>query len=212
MSDAPPFWERPDPSPRRTRKHALADDMRQLITGVSQLDAEEMDDDALARIEAGVRALNAEIADAPDLRRHGSAARSPGPDSMLFERSPFTGRSNPMSAPLVLHYDNETKVTTGTATYDERFEGPPGLVHGGHVIAAFDDLLGVAQVASGFAGMPGELTVRMLGGTPLHTEIQYEGGITGSERRKIFAWGTAHANGTLIGRSHGIFIQPRHRS
>ncbi len=210
--DAPPFWERPDPSPRRARKHALADDVRRLISRISQLDAEAIDDDALAQIETAVGAINGALADAPDLLRHGSAARAPGPDSMLFERSPFTGRSNPMSAPLVLRYDAETLVTTGTATYDERFEGPPGLVHGGHVMAAFDDLLGVAQVASGFAGMTGELTVRMLAGTPLNTEITYEGGVTGSERRKIFAWGTAHANGLLVGRAHGIFVQPRHRS
>ena len=94
----------------------------------------------------------------PDVREVG--LHSSPHDSSLFERSPLSGRSNPLAAPLVLEFVGEQ--TFGRATYGDAYEGPPGLVHGGYVISAFDDLLGVAQAASGIAGLTGTLTVKLL--------------------------------------------------
>jgi acyl-coenzyme A thioesterase PaaI-like protein len=199
------FGDRP-PTPRRKRKRALAQQLREVIAAATQLDAEAADDPALAAVEEAAAALHAALAAAPRLQAR-SAASSDGEDAHLFERSPFTGRCNPLAAPLVLDFDGA--VTTGHATYSEAYEGPPGTVHGGHVIAAFDDLLGVAQVASGTAGLTGTLTVRLLAPTPLHTRIAYEAGVERREGRKVIAWGRSTVDGRPLAEATGIFIAPR---
>lgn len=194
-----------EPSPRRARKHALADELRGLVEDVLMLDVEAADEEALAEAEVRLALLRKAFAEMPDIR-------VPGPhytpvDSSLFERSPLSGLSNALAAPLVLEFDGET--TRGHATYSPRFEGPPGLVHGGYVISAFDDLLGVAQAASGVAGFTGTLTVKLLGGTPLNTRIEYEAGVRSHEGRKVIAWGRSTLDGRVLAEAEGVFIEPR---
>jgi hypothetical protein len=82
-------------------------------------------------------------------------------------------------------------------------------VHGGYVISAFDDLLGVAQAASGTAGFTGTLSVRLHAGTPLNQRIDYEAGVTSHQGRKVIAWGKSYADGRLLAEAEGIFIEPR---
>lgn len=198
------YPEDPPPSPRRLRKHALADQVRGLIADVLMLDVEAADERALADAEARLAAARQAIKDLPDVRAVGLFA---GDDLSLFERSPLSGRSNAHAAPLHLEFDGD--LTRGHATYGEGFEGPPGLVHGGYVISAFDDLLGVAQAASGIAGLTGTLEVRLRGGTPLHRRIDYEAGVLEVNGRKITAWGKSFHDGQLLAEATGVFIEPR---
>ena len=200
-------WFPPDPAPsaRRLRKHALADEVRGLTGDVLMLDVEAADDEALAEAEERIALARKAFAALPDIR-HLALHLAPH-DSSLFERSPVTGRSNAQAAPLVMEFEGD--LTRGHATYGETFEGPPGLVHGGYVIAAFDDLLGVAQAASGIAGFTGTLTVRLHAGTPLHRRIEYEAGVTSVSGRKVTAWGKAFLDGTLLAEAMGLFIEPR---
>lgn len=198
-----------DASPRRTRKHAMADQVRDLIRDLSQLDVEALDDVSLEDLEGHLASALKILAAAPDVRSPGggTASSAPGDDGALFERSPLTGRSNPLAAPLHLDFDGHD--TTGWAIYHEAYEGPPGCVHGGVVIAAFDDLLGVAQAASGSAGMTGTLTVVLRATTPLNQLIDYEAGVTSIAGRKITAWGRSFHDGKLLAECTGIFIAPR---
>ncbi len=195
----------PPPSPRRLRKHALAGEVRGLIADVLMLDVEGADETTLSAAEERLALARTAFAQMPDLRDV-SLHLAPH-DSSLFERSPLTGRSNARAAPMVMGFDGAR--TLGHATYGESFEGPPGLVHGGYVIAAFDDLLGVAQAASGVAGLTGTLTVRLSGGTPLHRRIDYEAGVRSVEGRKVTAWGRSFLDGQLLAEAEGIFIEPR---
>ncbi|MEO6204644.1 MAG: hypothetical protein ABIO67_04580 [Mycobacteriales bacterium] len=199
------FPSDPEPSERRLRKHALADELRGLIGDLVMLDVESSDEVGLAELEERVSAARKAISVLPDVRAVGLHA-SPH-DASLFERSPLSGRSNPLAAPLVLEFVG--KQTFGKATYGDAYEGPPGRVHGGYVISAFDDLLGVAQAASGIAGFTGTLTVKLLAGTPLHREISYEAGVSEVSGRKVVAWGTASLDGAVLAEATGIFIQPR---
>ncbi len=75
--------------------------------------------------------------------------------------------------------------------------------------AAFDDLLGVAQQASGTAGLTGTLTIRMRRPTPLHTPIEYEAGVSKVSGRKIVCWGRSIANGEVTAEAECLFITPR---
>ncbi len=207
MTEARDRWfpQDPPPSAKRLRKHALADQLRGLIADLVMLDAENADDehlgvvqDALTQAEKAFRAM-------PDVR--GTGLHFSANEASLFERSPLSGRGNAIAAPLVLEFVGDQ--TFGHATYGEAFEGPPGLVHGGFVISAFDDLLGVAQAASGIAGFTGTLSVKLLGGTPLHREIRYEAGVTERSGRKIIAWGRSYLGDQLLAEATGIFIEPR---
>jgi hypothetical protein len=194
------------PSPRRVRKHALAEDVRALIADVLYLDVEQVEESALADAEERLAGARKAMASLPDTRGEGGLYGSHG-DASLFERSPLSGRCNALAAPLALEFVGER--TLGHATYGEAYEGPPGSVHGGFVIAAFDDLLGVAQAASGTAGFTGTLTVRLVARTPLHERIDYEAGVQERSGRKVTVWGRSTLNGELLAEATGIFIAPR---
>jgi len=194
-----------EPSERRRRKHALAQQVRELVQDVLMLEVEGADEAALAEAEERLALAHKAFAAMPDLRAKGPHYHPV--DNELFERSPLTGLSNALAAPLVLDFDGTT--TRGHATYPAHYEGPPGLVHGGYVISAFDDLLGVAQAASGVAGFTGTLSVRLHAGTPLHRRIDYEAGVASHEGRKVVAWGKSYLEGQLLAEAEGVFIEPR---
>lgn len=202
------WWpEHPVPSERRAAKHRLTDTVREIVRAVSQLDVESAGEIDLAVVQSLADDLGARLGAMPDLSRHGGASSAPGDDGALFERSPLTGRSNPLATPLDLWFEGDR--TYGSTIFNEAYEGPPGTVHGGFVISAFDDLLGVAQAASGQAGMTGTLSVRLSRPTPLHRRIDYEAGVTRVEGRKILAWGRSHHDGELLAEAEGVFIARR---
>lgn len=199
------FAEPPAPTPRQGRKHVMADQVRQLIDDVLFLDAEAASEAELAAAESALSAAVAAFSPLPDVpERNLHIAQV---DNAHSERSPLTGRSNALAAPLRLWFEGE--LTYGEATFSDVYEGPPGLVHGGYVIAVFDDLLGVAQAASGQAGLTGTLTVRLHRGTPLNRRIDYVGGVERVEGRKVFAWGKSMLDGEVLAESTGVFIEPR---
>jgi hypothetical protein len=189
---------------RREAKRRLVEQTRRLVEEAALLDAAECDDTAIDALTARVAGAADEVAAQPSLRRHGGLFSSPGFASALLERSPVSGESNPVAAPLRLWRAGE--LTRGEATYGAAYEGPPGIVHGGIVAGAFDELLGMAQVASGFAGFTGTLTVKMRAPTPLGTRIDYEGGVDRVDGRKIHAWGRSTADDKLVGEAEAIFI------
>lgn len=181
------------------------DETRRLVEEVALLHAADADEDVIDELTAQVAALVKEIGAAPSLREHGGLFSASGFESNLGERSPISGESNPLASPLRLRIDGE--VTRGTATYGAAYEGPPGLVHGGVVVAAFDELLAVAQAASGTAGFTGTLTIRLRRPTPLFRPIDYEGGVDRAEGRKIHAWGRSTCDGEVTAEAEGIFIR-----
>jgi acyl-coenzyme A thioesterase PaaI-like protein len=192
----------------RARKHELVREVKRVIELTAHLDVEAVDD--LRDVDALVGAAR-ELADRmeplPSLHAKGGLGASGGDDGALLERSGISGRSNPLAAPVQWHVGTER--TVGSAVYSPAYEGPIGCLHGGFVAAAFDDLMGAAQMASGSAGYTGTLTVRMLRPTPLNKRIEYEAGVDRVEGRKIFVWGTAHCEGELLADAEILFIAPR---
>ena len=192
-------------TPSRRLNQQLASTLRTLIEDVLFLDVEAADEDeVVAAQEALTRAHEVLVAQPgiPDRNLHVWPV-----DNLHSERSPFVGRSNALAAPMRLWFDGD--LTYGEATYGDAYEGPPGSVHGGHVIAAFDDLLGVAQSASGIAGLTGTLSVKLLNRTPLGQRIDYVAGVRDVSGRKVTAWGEARLGDTVLAEATGIFIEPR---
>lgn len=178
-------------------KHRLADEVRRLLEAVALLDP-----------VADVGELTEQVSRAAD-----TAASLPALGGLaatgqaLEERSPLSGRANPLAAPMTITVDGD--VTRGTAVYGAAYEGPEDTLHGGFVAAAFDDLLGVAQMASGSAGFTGTITVKMRRPTPLRTRIDYQAGVREVRGRKITCWGKSFADGELVAEAECLFVTPK---
>ena len=121
-----------------------------------------------------------------------------------FDHSPLLGVANPLAPPLRVQVEDGGVV--GTVTFGSAYEGPPGCVHGGMVAAAFDELLGFAQIVGGHPGMTGRLIVHYRSPTPLHTELRLAAAIERVDGRKTFCRGTIHAGDRLCAEAEGLFV------
>ena len=189
-------------------KHALTRAVKRIIELSAHLDVDTVPDATVAALTADLTAIADRMAPLPDLHAHGGLASCGGHQGALLERSGISGRSNPLAAPVQWVMDDDG-ITRGHATYTAAYEGPAGSLHGGFVAAAFDDLLGSAQTASGIAGYTGTLTVKMLRPTPLLRRIDYEAGVDRVEGRKIWVWGTAECDDVRLAEAEILFIAPR---
>ena len=191
----------------RARKHELVREVKRLIDLVAHIDVERADRDELAQLADDEAELADRLDAQPSLYDRGGLAIQDGPQGALLERSGISGRANPLAPPMQWHPDGD--ILRGWATYSPAYEGPIGHVHGGFVAAAFDDLMGMAQMASGIAGYTGTLTVKMLRPTPLGRRIDYEAGVDRVDGRKIYVWAKSRDAETLLAEAEIVFIAPR---
>jgi len=145
-----------------------------------------------------VGTLTAELSAAPHSQRAGGH----------FDYSPLIGRSNPLAPPVIMHADADGTVH-GRVTFGSAYEGPPGCVHGGLVAAAFDEVLGYAQIFSGRPGMTGKLEVSYRAPTPLHRELRFTARVDRREGRKVFVQCQLRAGDQLCAEATGLFISMR---
>jgi hypothetical protein len=185
-------------------KHRLAAEVRRLVEAVATLDADEVHGDTVDDLADRARELADAVCAEPSVADKGGPHLAGGRAAPLEERSPISGLGNPLSPPLTMV--RTERGVSASAIYGWAHEGPPNTLHGGWVAAAFDEVLGVAQAATGFTGT---LTIRMRAPTPLHTPVHYEGWLDRKEGRKAWALGTATANGIVVGEAEGIFIAPK---
>jgi hypothetical protein len=190
------------------RKHRLVRETKRLVEAVAHLDADEAAPDDISALTDAVRHVADRVAAGPSLHARGGLAGVGGHQGALLERSGISGRSNPLAAPVQWHEDGRD-VLNGWAAYSPAYEGPLGHVHGGFVAAAFDDLLGCAQMKSGKAGYTGTLTVRMMRPTPLGRRIDYAAGVERVDGRKIHVWGTSECDGERLGQAEIVFVAPK---
>lgn len=169
--------------------------------------------DELVRVDAEVAELRdlLPLEDLADRLRHGVAtlpqvdatpAAADLPVAHLAERSPVTGAVNPVAPPLHVRFG---ATTVGHAVYREQHEGPVGGAHGGVVAASFDELLGVAQMASGSAGYTVSLEVHYRRVTPLHTLVTYEAEVERREGRRLHVRAWSSADGVTCAEATGVF-------
>ena len=188
----------------------MGEDVRDLAAAIRELIETMVATDAPPEVFAGLAddlraaASRFEPYDKVALYDGFAEAANAGDATGPFEHSPFLGLSNPLSPPLRLRVDDGRIV--GTATFGSAYEGPPGCVHGGFVAAAFDELLGYAQIIGKQPGMTARLTINYRSPTPLRTELRFEGAIDRVEGRKTFCHGTIHAVDVLCAEAEGLFV------
>ncbi len=210
MSEAAPGFLDPVTyvSPARAR---LAEVTRDLIDAVmTSADVADSDLEAVAdRVEAATAALVGTRASRTD--GLGFAARSHGD---YLPRSPVVGAASPLAPGTiewevvddVEHPGRFRCIARGIMT--AAYEGPPTYVHGGMLALAFDEVLGIANIANGNPGMTGSLNIRYRRPTPLFKPLRWEAWIERVEGRRVHSKAQVWHEDTLCCEAEGLFIQP----
>lgn len=200
----------PPPDPRAAERLAAA--TRRVIDAVrrSQAPAEAMDRAAEA-LERVARELEPHAHPGPFAQRslvwdgRFGDFESPTDLARFFPYSPLVGPRNPLAPPIA--FEVRGGRVHGRVRFGAAYVGPPQCVHGGIIAAAFDELLGSANLVGEVGGMTGTLVVRYRAPTPIDEEIELEGWVERVEGRKVFARGQMRARGALTAEAEGIFIQ-----
>jgi acyl-coenzyme A thioesterase PaaI-like protein len=188
-------------TPERVR---LAQAVRHLI------DAALTAEDASAEDLAGAADRTERVA--ADLhRRHdiggqptGVRRRAETSHDDYLPRSPLVGEISPLAPPIDYEYHDGR--LTGRGVFHAAYEGPPGYVHGGWIALAFDEMLGMANIASGHPGMTGRLSVRYRRPTPLHRPVVFEAWTEQVDGRRIVTRGTLSVDGAVTAEGEGLFV------
>jgi acyl-coenzyme A thioesterase PaaI-like protein len=194
---------------RRTAMRDVAGSMRSII---DHLVATAAPTELIVEMVGKLRSIAERLDDWPSgtlYEGFAEVANAGADPHAMFEFSPFIGRANPLSPPLLLQ-EVDGRVE-GQVHFGSAYEGPPGCVHGGYIAGAFDELLGATQSLSGAPGMTARLTVNYRSPTPLRHDLVMRGELTAVEGRKIFTHGWLHAtdaDGTerLCAEADGLFI------
>jgi hypothetical protein len=124
----------------------------------------------------------------------------------FHDTGPIVGLSNPIAPPLEFRIDVGAAVVRGGGVFGDAYEGAPGLLHGGYLAAAFDELLGIATVFSGGPGMTRELVVRYLRPTPIGVALAFTGRLDRQEGRRLHVSAEVEAEGVRTAEASGLFI------
>jgi hypothetical protein len=205
MSEAAPgFPDREQfATPERSR---LAEAVRRAIDVVMTVE-----DATVEQVLAAAESIEAATASLAGPARLGPGSlRRTAPDrdhGDYLPRSPIVGESSPLAPPIAWEWLPPRIV--GRVVFGAAYEGPPAFVHGGIIALAFDEMLGMANIASGHPGMTGTLTVRYRRPTPLYREVVFEAWVVRVEGRRIATRGTLSCDDMLCAECDGVFVQPR---
>lgn len=191
-------------TPHRAAMRRTGDVVRDLVERLLATTAPlEALEEAADTIEALCRRLDQFPTGRPP-EGFGESANSGDPHA-FFDNSPEIGRANPIAPPIVVSFEDDMVV--GHVRFGSAYEGPPGCVHGGHVAAAFDEVLGMSQSLTGKPGMTGTLTVRYRQPTPLRVDLRFEGRVDRVEGRKIFTVGKSFHGDVLTAEAEAVFVR-----
>lgn len=101
----------------------------------------------------------------------------------------------------------ETDFVLADLIFPQRFEGGPGLVHGGAIAAFFDDLMGFVPLAHHTPGVTAKLDVNYLKPIPLGVALSGKAWMSNIDGRKMSAEATGEASdGTRYIEASALFI------
>nr|WP_223205176.1 PaaI family thioesterase [Gordonia jinghuaiqii] len=91
---------------------------------------------------------------------------------------------------------------------EQWMEGGPGVIHGGILSSAFDDVMGMLPRLIGPPGVTVHLQVDFLAPIPVGKTLHIEASILGKQRRKIYAEAVAHLGDPdrPVARANGVFV------
>lgn len=184
---------------------AAADHTRELVDAIVRLDV-----DSPAAPE-----LNERLESVLEfLRRHVQPAEAMIHDPSIeswedyVDRSPVSGRLNPLAPPLdfAIGDDHTARSTTRLGL---AYQGPPGRVHGGIVATLLDHIMGYAAGTVGRWIFTRTLTIDYDQAVPLFDEIELVARVEQIDGRKIWVTGEILAGGVALVRARGLWLPPR---
>ncbi|MDR9451270.1 MAG: PaaI family thioesterase [Acidimicrobiia bacterium] len=89
----------------------------------------------------------------------------------------------------------EGNKVVGELDFPERFQGGPGVVHGGAAAAFFDDLMGFVMIAHQRPAVTARLEINYLRPIPLGLTLRAEAWLAAQEGRKLLAESVGFDNG-----------------
>lgn len=142
-----------------------------------------------------------------DLQRH---ERAPAPGAVLPSHFPYCfgcGRDHPSGLHLTITAGDGLTMT-GRFTVAEEHQGAPGLVHGGILAAAFDEVLGASNWLLLTPAVTAHLEVDFRAPVPVGRTVHIDARIDSVDGRKVHTSGVGHFDdGTLVAQAQGLFIQ-----
>lgn len=188
-------------TPARVR---LTQAVRHLIDAA--LTAEEVSDEDLDAAADATERIASGLHGRSDLGGKPSGVRQRAETSHddYLPRSPLVGEISPLAPPLEYEYHDGR--LTGSGVFHAAYEGPPGYVHGGWIALAFDEMLGMANIASGHPGMTGRLSVRYRRPTPLHRPVDFDAWTEEVDGRRIITRGILTVDGLVTAEAEGLFV------
>ncbi len=190
-----------DPAWRARR--ALVSELRELgdLLMRSQADAACFDQ-ARALIAEARRAV-----DAAPARSFFEAhqARDTAAHEEWADRGPVIGHANPAAPPLSLLIEGDEVV--GRGSYCDLFQGGPGCVHGGHIAAGFDHVLGAAALRRGVVCMTGKLSVKYRRPVRLGVPVEYRARIRDVVGRATLVVGELRGGDQLLAEAEAMFVE-----
>jgi Thioesterase superfamily len=183
----------------------LAGAIRELIDAAMSL--ENVAPDVLLEVAQKAGELASQLG-APRTAGSGYVHRDHGD---YLPRSPVVGEASPLSPRLdwEVHDEDGRTVVEAHGVFGAAYEGPPSYVHGGWIACTFDEILGIANIASGQPGMTGRLTIHYRRPTPLFRELRVRAWVDRVEGRRVLSRAEMFEGDTLTAEADGVFIQPR---
>jgi hypothetical protein len=202
---APGLPDSPDfATPERAR---IAEAVRNLIDAVMTAGGD--DKELLLEVADEADRLAARLG----VRREAGAGYRTRSHGDYLPRSPIVGQASPL-APRI-DWDLSDNALDGKpgieahGTFGAPYEGPPGHVHGGMIALAFDEVLGIANIAAEHPGMTARLIVHYRQPTPLFHELHFKAALDRIEGRRIMSRAELWDGETLTAEAEGLFVQPR---
>ena len=168
----------------------------------------DIDPDLAAALTEKIEGLVAQLSQAQqvdglvDMSKRGERGTI---DDVMGELVSVGGRSHPCSPELL--WQEASNRITGTVSFNQAFEGPPGHVHGGWVAGVLDHIMGMTHVRTGHPGMTGGLSVKYLKPTPLNQLIEISAEATEVDEKRTEVKGTMRCGETTTATAEAIFVR-----
>ena len=91
-------------------------------------------------------------------------------------------------------------------SFAKRFEGGPGLVHGGILSAALDDMMGYATVTHNLPCVTANLNVNFIIPTPVEREFELYAWVKDIDGKKVYTESVIQSKDTIHVESSALFI------
>lgn len=145
--------------------------------------------------------------DLDEIERHPQAA---APGSPIRRHNPHCygcGEQSAEGLHLVVKAGDGFTVTS-TLPVEPRMEGGPGVIHGGILSTAFDEVMGTLPLLIGSSAVTVHLEIDYRAPIPVGSTLRFTGTLLGVQRRKRYTSAAAYVDDATdpAATAHGIFV------